>query len=148
MSLVQINWRPDRNELRKFGFISLVAFSGLGIWLFVRQSIFGIGLSADGARVAAYVCWVLAAASLAGSLTVPEVLRPLYVGLTAISLPIGFVVSHLLMAIVFYGLLTPIALCFRMIGRDALQRRLEPSAKSYWQQRRVVEDRGRYFKQF
>jgi multisubunit Na+/H+ antiporter MnhG subunit len=118
------------------------------MWLFFRQSIFGIGLSADGARIAAYVCWVLAAASLAGSLTVPEALRPLYVGLTAISLPIGFVVSHLLMAIVFYGLLTPIALFFRMIGRDALQRRLEPSAKSYWQQRRIVDDRGRYFKQF
>lgn len=148
MALVQINWRPDRNELRKFGFISLVAFGSLGIWLFFRQSIFGIDLSPKTAQMAAYVCWGLAGASLAGSLTVPEALRPLYVTLTAVSLPIGYVVSHVLMAVVFYGLLTPIALFFRVTGRDALQRRLEPSAKSYWQPRQVVQDRARYFKQF
>jgi hypothetical protein len=148
MALVQINWRPDRNELRKFGFISVVAFGCLGAWLFFRASIFGISLSPQTAKIAAYVCWALAGGSLAGSLTVPEALRPLYVTLTAVSLPIGFVVSHLLMAVVFYGLLTPIALFFKIVGRDALQRRLEPSAKSYWQTRSVVEDRARYFRQF
>jgi hypothetical protein len=148
MALVQVNWRPDRNELRNFGFISLVAFSCLGLWLFFRQTIFGIELSADAAHTAAYVCWGVAALSLAGSLTVPEALRPLFVGLTVVSLPIGFVVSHVLMAVVFYGILTPVALFFRVTGRDALQRRFEPSAKTYWQPRHVVQDRGRYFKQF
>ena len=148
MALVQINWRPDRNELRKFGFISLVAFGLLGVWLFIRQSIFGVELSPGAARIGAYLCWALAGGSLAGSLTVPETLRPLYVILTAISLPIGFVVSHVLMALIFYGLLTPIGLFFRITGRDALQRRIDPSAKSYWQTRQVVQDRARYFKQF
>ncbi len=148
MALVQINWRPDRNELRKFGFISLAAFGLLGAWIFFRQSVFGIDLPREGARTAAYLCWGLAICSLAGSLTVPEALRPLYVTLTAISLPIGFVVSHVLMAVIFYGLLTPIALFFRITGRDALQRRLEPSAQSYWQARPVVRDKAQYFKQF
>jgi hypothetical protein len=148
MALVQINWRPDRNELRKFGFISLAAFGLLGGWLFVQQSIFGIDLSTDRAHVAAYVCWGLAVASLAGSLTVPEVLRPLYIGLTAVSLPIGFVVSHVLMAVVYYGLLTPIGLFFRAIGRDALQRRMDPAAKTYWQPRHVTHDKEDYFNQF
>ncbi len=148
MALVQINWHPNRNELRSFGFIALAAFGALGLWIFFRQSFLGIELSDDAARIGAYGCWGLAAASLAGSLTFPVALRPLYVLLTAISLPIGFVVSHVLMAIVFYGLLTPIALFFRVTGRDALQRRLEPSAKSYWQPRQIIQDRARYFKQF
>ena len=148
MALVQINWHPDRNELRKFGFISLGAFGLLGGWILFRQSIFGIELSSPAARIAAYVCWGLAIGSLAGSLTIPQALRPLYVTLTAISLPIGFVVSHVLMAAIFYGLLTPIAVFFRIVGRDALQRRLEPSAQTYWQARTVVKDKGQYFKQF
>jgi Saxitoxin biosynthesis operon protein SxtJ len=148
MSLVQVNWRPDRNELRKFGFISLAAFGALGVWIFFRQSIFGIELSREGAQMGAYLCWGLAVGSLAASLTVPEALRPLYVILTAISLPIGFVVSHVLMAVIFYGLLTPIAVFFRITGRDALKRRLEPSAKTYWQPRQAVHDKARYFKQF
>jgi Saxitoxin biosynthesis operon protein SxtJ len=148
MALVEINWRPDRNELRKFGFISLAAFGALGLWVFFRQSILGIELSPDGARIAAYLCWGLAGGSLAGSLTAPDVLRPLYVALTAISLPIGFVVSHAMMAIIFFGLLTPIALVFRIIGRDALERRMDPAARSYWQPRRPMQDRAQYFRQF
>lgn len=148
MALVQINWRPDRNELRKFGYIGIGAFGLLGVWLFIRQTIFGMALPPGAARAAAYACWALAAWSLAGALAAPAALRPLYVGLTAISLPIGFVVSHVLMAVVFYGLLTPIALFFRMIGRDALQRRLDPSAATYWQTRRMRQEPAQYFRQF
>jgi len=148
MSLVQVNWHPLREELRKFGFISLTAFGVLGAWVFFRLSIFGIDLAPNTAQVTAYVCWGLALGSLIGSLIAPTALRPLYVTLTAISLPIGFVVSHVLMAVIFYGLLTPIALFFRIVGRDALQRRFEPSANTYWQKRQVRQDRAQYFRQF
>lgn len=148
MSMIQVNWKPDREELRKFGYISLAAFTLIGVWLLFRHSIFGIALSEPTARAAAYTCWGIAALSLAGSLAAPAALRPLYVGLTAISLPIGFVVSHVLMAIIFYGMLTPIGLVFKLMGRDALQRQFDRSTSTYWQPRTVVKDRAQYFKQY
>lgn len=148
MSMIQVNWKPDVGELRKFGYISLAAFTLIGVWLLLRHSIFGIALSEETARTAAYACWGIAALSLAGSVAAPAALRPLYVGLTAISLPIGFVVSHALMAAVFYGMLTPIGLVFRLMGRDALQRQFDRSASTYWQPRVVVQDRAQYFKQY
>ena len=71
-----------------------------------------------------------------------------HLALTAIGLPIGWVVSHVLMAIAFYGVITPIGLLLRLAGRDLLEQRLDREAKSYWQPRRPVTDRRRYFRQF
>lgn len=42
------------------------------------------------------------------------------------------VVSHLLMGLIFYLVITPTALVLRAIGRDVLRRRFDPSTDSYW----------------
>ena len=68
--------------------------------------------------------------------------------LTAVSLPIGFVVSHIVMAVMFYVILTPVGLVFRLIGRDPLQRRFDRQAASYWVPRERVTDPRRYYRQF
>ena len=148
MALIQVNWRPDRRELATFGLICTAAFGAIGTWVAVRHSVFGIDLTRPAAQLAAWASWVLAAACLAGSRLAPDMLRPLYVGLTAVSLPIGFVVSHVAMAAVFYGIVTPIALVFRLMGRDALQRRFEPGRPTYWTPRREAPEKTRYFRQF
>jgi hypothetical protein len=148
MALIQVNWRPDRRELAIFGLICTVAFGAVGTWVAVRHAVLGIDLTPSAAERAARALWVLAAACLAGSRLAPHMLRPLYVALTAVSLPIGFVVSHVAMAAVFYGIVTPIALVFRLTGRDALQRRFEPGRPSYWTPRPKAHEKARYFRQF
>ena len=50
-------------------------------------------------------------------------LRPLFIGLSAVTMPIGIVVSYTVLAVVFYGVLTPIGLVMRLFGRDTMQRR-------------------------
>ncbi len=52
------------------------------------------------------------------------------------------------MALLYYGLFTPVALIFRIMGRDALDRRFEPDAATYWTKRKPVTDRKQYFRQF
>jgi len=49
-------------------------------------------------------------------LSIPVVLYPVYVVLTAVSLPIGFVFSYFIMGIFYYLLITPIGLVFRLMG--------------------------------
>jgi hypothetical protein len=67
--------------------------------------------------------------------------------LTAVGFPIGFVLSFVLLGLLFFAVLTPIGLFFRLIGRDALQRRLEPERETYWQPHEKAQV-ARYFKQF
>lgn len=70
----------------------------------------------------------------------------LYVVLTLVAFPIGFVLSHLLMGVIYYLVITPIGLCFRLIGRDPLGKRLDPSRPSYWHERGTPRPADSYFK--
>jgi hypothetical protein len=50
------------------------------------------------------------------------------------------IVSHLLMGATFYLVITPTALVLRVIGRDSLRRRFDPSADSYWIHREMQRE--------
>jgi len=148
MAFFEINFRPDRRMLRSFGRFGSAALTALGAWVFFAHTVFGVALSAGAARATAYALWGAAGAFLVLAALAPRVLWPAYVVLSAVAFPIGYVVSHVLMAIVFYGLFTPVGLVFRLIGRDALHRRLEPDAPTYWVRRRPAKDVRQYFRQF
>jgi hypothetical protein len=45
------------------------------------------------------------------------------------------VVSPVVMGVIFFAVFTPVALVMRLARRDALARRFEPSAPSYWKRR-------------
>jgi len=148
MAMIEIDWRPDRRRLRGFGLAALAVFAGLGGWVWLRHAVFGFALgqraaeaTACGLWAAAGICGVMAAAAPAG-------LRPLYVALSLIGAPIGLAVSHAVLAAVFYGILTPIGLVMRLIGRDPLHRKFDRQASTYWVARREAPDAKRYFRQF
>jgi carbamoyltransferase len=77
----------------------------------------------------------------------PNAIRPLYALLTTITYPIGWVVSHILMAILYYGVFTPFGLGLRLAGRDVLCRRRQPSQNSYWAPKPAPDDVRSYFRQ-
>jgi len=52
-----------------------------------------------------------------------------------------------MLALVFYGVVTPFALVFRLRGRDVLARKKRP-VDSYWSARRESNDPRSYFRQF
>ena len=57
-------------------------------------------------------------------------------------------VSHLVLAVFYFGVFSAVSLIFRLIGRDALRRRLDPSASSYWEPKARAHDPRRYLQQF
>ena len=79
---------------------------------------------------------------------VPPLRRPLYLGWMYVAFPIGWVISHVVLAIVYYLVFTGTGLVMRLLGRDPLQRRFEPDAQTYWVEHRPGEDLARYFRQF
>ena len=148
MSFVEIDWKPSQKHLRGFGTACVVAFGALGAWVMWRHSIFGMGLGSDTAFRVALALWTLAVVCGVLRFTAPTWLRPLYVGLMAVSMPIGLVMSHVVVGIVFFGVVTPIALLFRMMGRDPMQRKFDRDAPTYWTRRSPVTDVARYYRQF
>ena len=57
-----------------------------------------------------------------------------------------YVLQTVVMAAIFFLVMTPIGLCFRLVGRDALGRKLEPNRTSYWRDRGPARDPSSYFK--
>jgi hypothetical protein len=101
-----------------------------------------------GQTTAAVVLWVSAVALKLLALVHPRSLKWPYLVLSIVTWPIGFVVSHLALAVIYYLVFTPVAIIFRLMGRDALKRRFDPQADTYWEE--YNPDRGpqRYLRQF
>ena len=78
----------------------------------------------------------------------PFVLRPLYVGWMIAAFPISWTMTKLILGILFYGLFTPLGVCFRILSRDALCLKLQPETDSYWIAKETPDDPRRYLQQF
>lgn len=139
MSLTKINWNPGRKELRSFGRIAWIASALISALLYLLK-----GLVIQWALIILGVGFVI----FLSSLTCLKLARMIYVSLMVATLPIGFVVSFILLAAFYFLLLTPLALVFRLIGRDPLHRKFDSAANSYWVARRPPEGLDRYFQQF
>ena len=72
----------------------------------------------------------------------------IYLLLTVVSYPIGFVLSYVVMAVMYYAVITPVGLIFKIIGRDPMRRAFDPAAPTYWIRRRPPAGARRYFRQF
>ena len=79
---------------------------------------------------------------------VPRWRRSIYLGWMYAFYPIGLVTSTIVLAAVYYLVVSPIALSLRLTGRDALNRKFDPNAQSYWQARKRRDDSASYFRQF
>jgi hypothetical protein len=148
MALMEINWKADQHRLRVFGAAGLAVFTLLAEWVFRTHRLFGLELAGGTAEAVAWALWALAAFSGILAASAPAALRLLYVALTAVALPVGWVVSNVLLAIVYYGILTPIGLALRLAGRDPLHRTFDRPSRSYWVDRPAQVDVRRYFRQF
>ncbi|MBN1846309.1 MAG: hypothetical protein JW810_11540 [Sedimentisphaerales bacterium] len=139
MALMEFNWKPDREELRRFGVTSLAMLVLIAL------------VFAAGGRVSARTGLVLCAAGLVLfglSRLSTRLIRPIYLLMVLAALPIGWVVTHLVMAVFYYLVITPIGLLFRLGGRDVLRRRYDPGATSYWLDHKAPDSPKRYFNQF
>ena len=145
--LIEIDLHPSRETLRQFGWIALVGFSFLGMLAWYELLIFSFGLGSAREPVA-LAFWGLAGLATVFSLIFPSGNRPIYLGLTLLALPIGFVLSYVIMGLLFYGLITPVGLFFKLTGRDTMHRKFDPEAESYWFTARAKRPREHYFKQF
>lgn len=129
---------PDQRILRQFLGGWIVFFLGLGAYQFVARD----------RPVIALGCGAAAAAGAALHWLSPAWFRRVFTGWMLVAWPLGWVMSQLALAIMFYGIVTPVALLFRLGGRDRIRRRKPVDAASYWTAKPVTNDVRRYFRTF
>jgi hypothetical protein len=145
--MIEMNLRPDVKTLRQFVVIAICGFGFVAAIAHFEVLIFAMGLGAAKPYV------VNTFAALAGygavcSLVFPKANLPVYVALTVISYPIGFVLSYVIMGTLFFLIITPIGLIAKLVGFDPLNRKLDPDAETYWLDCRPARDKASYFRQF
>lgn len=105
---------------RSFGFVFAVVFLIVGCWPFIRL---------EPPR-----WWALAIAVVFAAIALvhPRLLAPLNRVWMAFGRLLHRVVSPLVMGLVFFLCVTPIALLMRALGKDVLSLRRDTGASSYW----------------
>jgi hypothetical protein len=129
-----VNKSPSVGELRTFGWAMLGGFGAIGLFLWVmawrKQGGDGLlGWSGAGAQVVALCLWALGAGLCALSLLWPRSARPVYVAWMRATVPIGMVMSTILLTVVFVLMLPLFALIVRM--GDPLRKKL--GGTTYWE---------------
>lgn len=135
MRLVQIEWKPSDRQLRQFGLACCAAMM-LGTWVATRDA-GATGMAAGAGVGVALTGWIS-----------PQSLRVPFLGLSLAAFPMGLFVSELLLLAIWWLVMWPIGLCFRVLGRDALTRRFEPDRASYWTPKAQAKSPRRYFHPF
>jgi hypothetical protein len=137
MSLIPLNTNPSRSQLLQFGVAWALFFGGaaaLAAW-----------------RGSPALAWPLGALAivlpLVGSVF-PSVLRVLFVAVSLVTFPIGFAVSQVILAVVYFLVLTPIGLVLRWLKPGFFPTAPDKSLPTHWRPRSEPRPAADYFKTY
>ena len=138
MGVLEIPWNPSPRQLRQFAWLLAGCLLVVAAWVFYRGQAGTLAAALAGAGLA----------SAAIGFTCPQLIRWVYVAWMVAVFPIGWLVSHAALAVMYYLVLTPIGLLLRFFGHDPMQRRPNGGRETGWRPRQDPEDMERYFKQY
>ena len=137
MTWSDISINPRSRALRQFAGAWLAAYIILGVDLYrLGEHRAGLALGAMGIVVGGL------------GLLKPAAVRLLFVVCMVLAFPMGWLISNLMLALMFYGIITPIGLLFRIKGRDLLCRKPAPGQPSFWTPKQTPRDMRSYFRQY
>ena len=118
---------PDRQELRKFGFVfaaGLVLIFGLFFpWVLEKPS--------------PSWPWIVAAVFAGSALVLPQALKPVYLLWMKIGHVLGWINTRIILGVVFFIIFAPVALLIRLFGKDPMHRQLDATTSTY----RVISEK-------
>ncbi len=113
----------ERGRLRRFGLTVGAAFVVVGALLLWRHRDFWPAFGALGALLAL------------GALVAPAALRPVERVWMKLALALGWVMTRVVLGVIFVLVFTPAGLARRLLRRDPMELRFDRSAASYWHRR-------------
>lgn len=138
MKWSDIPFHPTGKALRQFAAAWLVFFLAVGTYQYVVRGHQRWGLT---------LILLAIAVSVLG-LVRPAAVRWIFVGWMVLAFPIGWLLSQIMLLLLFYGVITPVALLFRFRGRDMLRSKPAPNRPTYWLPKQTPQDVTSYFHQY
>ena len=116
--------KPSKADLRTFGRTMAGAFAFITLIVFWRSDwvqtpwVEGLGLTA--------------ALFLAFSIVWPKALQPIEWAWMKLAVALNFIMTRVLLSLVFFLAVTPIGLIFRLLRKDLLGKRFDATKETYW----------------
>ena len=126
----------SKKKLREFGLtigIFLLILGGLALWRHKAHANF---------------LFVTSSPFISLALVAPAALKPFQKIWMALALCLGWVMSRVILCVLFYAVLTPIALILRLAGKDLLQRRQGEKKDTFWTNHAINKPTQSYENQF
>jgi len=136
--MIDMTRKPKPQDLRWFGAIVLVFFSALAAVARFKLHAPAVAAALVGVGAVLAVVYYL----------IRPLRVPLYLAWMRIFFPLGWIVSHGIVAVIYYLVVTPIGVVMRLIGRDPMRRRFLRDAKTYWTPTRRDASLSQYFRQY
>ena len=140
----EVDWHPDTAARRVFAKSLMIGLPILAVLFAVLR-----GFRTD--------VWDFGAAAVWGGVgfavgalfyAVPAIARPFYVIWYALACCIGLIVGNVVMALIFYGLVTGIGCLKRLFGRPPIRKSPDRQAATYWVDAPPAPGPNRYYRQF
>ncbi len=128
--------KTNNKKIKDFGIsIGIILFIISGALYFSENQLFQI------------ICYIASLFLFLG-LIIPLFLKPIYLAWMGFSIILGWIMTRLILSILFYFILTPIGLITKLLNEDFLALK-KTNAKSYWNNRDHDQERTQdYERQF
>ena len=113
-------------ELRQFGYIFGTIFP---ILMYLKWGRSSVTTTAIAVALCVYC--------ITGATLKPSILRPLNSALAIIFKAIQQVCMYVILVICFYFIITPIGTILRLLNKDILDIKIDPSKKTFWKEREI-----------
>ena len=131
------NIKEDKSTLRKFGLTVGTVILLVGIVLYLAGKSSSVVFGGVGVLLILF------------GLILPNILKPLNKIWMTLAVILGWIMSRLILFILFYIVITPTGLFLRIAGKDFLNLRTDKNSDSYWEKReKRVKEKIDYERQF
>jgi len=125
-----------KEEIRKFGIVIGIILLIIGVILLWKRNIYYP------------ILMIIGIFLFVGGLSIPIILKPIYIIWMIFATIMGWLMTRFILSLLFYGLITPISLIARLMGKKFIYLRWDKINNSYWNYRSNKVQNVDYEKQY
>lgn len=118
--------KETKKDLRKFGITVGGVLSAIAVLLYYFEKSSVIYFAVIGGLLILF------------GVLFPQLLKPLNRIWMSLAIVLGYFMSRVILTVLFYFVLTPIALLAKLVGKKFMILKYDKSAKTYWEKRSII----------